>query len=104
MAASTGRKVKPPAAKAVRGKAVKAKSDKTDTGPKRPLSAYMHYTSERRKAIVEDQPDLKSRPTEVSKIIGAEWKELGEEAKAKWRKIAEVDKKRYEKEKKETAS
>lgn len=68
-------------------------------GPKRPLSAYMYFGQERRKSLIEEKPELKAAVTEISKILGAEWKEMTDSQKTKFNKLAAEDKARYEKEK-----
>jgi hypothetical protein len=64
--------------------------------PKRGLSAFMYYSQERRPAVKKSKPDIKFG--EIAKVIGAEWKDMKESAKAKYQKLAVKDKARYEKE------
>jgi HMG (high mobility group) box len=66
-------------------------------GPKKPLSGFMFFSSERRKSLKDEQPDLKI--TEASVVIGSEWKKLTEAEKAPYIKLAKEDKDRYEKDK-----
>lgn len=66
-------------------------------GPKRPLSAYMYFAQERRKIISGQNPGLNL--AEMSKTIGAEWQELNDDQKTKYKKMQEEDKARYEREK-----
>lgn len=68
-------------------------------GPKRPTSVYFFYTSVRRVIIKETVPTLST--TEISKIIGAEWKELNDSVKAVYIDMAVRDKERYERQKKQ---
>lgn len=79
-------------------KTISKKVPKKDGGPKRPLIAYMHFAQERRKTLIQEKPQLKSKVTEASKIIGAEWKELSETEKEKYRQMAQDDRIRYERE------
>lgn len=74
---------------------------KAAVGPKKPLSAYMCFARARRPEILKDRPDLKSKVTEVSKLIGVDWGKLTEAEKEKYVSEAEKDKARYEKEKAE---
>ena len=66
-------------------------------GPKKPLSGFMFFSSERRKTLKEEQPNLKI--TEASVVIGAEWKKLTEAEKEPYLTMAKDDKVRYEKQK-----
>jgi len=45
--------------------------------------------------LLEEQPELKSKCTEVAKLLGEEWKETSEEDKAVWRAKAVEDVERY---------
>lgn len=63
--------------KASKGK--KQKAEKDPNAPKKPLSAFMLYTNNRRPEIMKKSSGLKI--TEVSSMIGKEWKELTEEEK-----------------------
>jgi high mobility group protein B3 len=82
-------------AKSPSQKAKKAKKSKD--GPKRPLSAYMFFNQEARKAILAKEPELKL--PEVSKKVGEQWKVLKDGDKVKYTKLAEEAKKKYESEK-----
>lgn len=75
------------------------KSKEKSKGPKRPTSVYFFYTSVRRVIIKETVPTLST--TEISKIIGAEWKELNDSVKAVYIDMAVRDKERYERPKKQ---
>mmetsp|Transcript_2460 Transcript_2460/g.2886 ORF Transcript_2460/g.2886 Transcript_2460/m.2886 type:complete len:94 (-) Transcript_2460:244-525(-) len=67
-------------------------------GPKKAMSAYIFFSNKRRPEIVVDKPELKSKITEISKLIGEEWRGLDDTAKAPFFKEAEKDKQRYAKE------
>lgn len=69
-------------------------------GPKRPTSAFMYFSMERRKQIVAEDPSLKSDIGGVAKKIGGEWRELSASAKQKFDTLAAKDRQRYENEKK----
>ena len=80
---------KKPAAKKAR--APKAKKD--PNAPKKPLSAYIIFTKERRSAVVAENPGLSL--TEVTKELGARWKAIGAEEKSVFEAKAKEDKERY---------
>ncbi len=72
------------------------KKEKDPNAPKRPLTAYFFFVKEARKSVVDANPDMKV--TEVSKELGRRWRELDEDEKAKYVKMAEKDKARYQRE------
>lgn len=51
-------------------------------GLKRPLSAYMLYNNYRRPVLRSEHPELQL--TDLSKLIGDEWKKLSEDQKKNW--------------------
>jgi hypothetical protein len=61
--------------------------------PKRGLSAFMFYSSERRKKLKETQPELAFG--DVAKTIGAEWQKMSDSKKKKFNERAAKDKERY---------
>lgn len=65
---------------------------------KRPMNAYMLFSKEKRGEIIQQKPELKSKVTEVAKLIGNHWKEMTDEEKAKYQNLALEDKQRYESE------
>ena len=69
---------------------------KDENAPKRFKTGYMLYCQDVRAGIKEENPGKKM--TEISKILGATWKELSEEDKKPYIKQASKDKKRYDKE------
>jgi len=77
------------------GKTTKAKAPQD--GPKRPRSAYMYFSNERRTALREEKPGLSI--TDCSKIIGGEWKKLTDEQKQPYAEMASKDRERYNDEK-----
>ena len=82
-------KKKKPAAK----KARTPKAKKDPNAPKKPLSAYIIFTKERRSAVVAEKPGLSL--TEVTKELGARWKAIGAEEKSVFEAKAKEDKERY---------
>ena len=75
----------------------KAVAKKPRDGPKRPKSAFMYFSSERRVALREQKPGMTI--TDCSKIIGEEWKALTDEQKQPYNEMAMKDKERYNEEK-----
>ena len=65
---------------------------------KRPMNAYMLFSKEKRPEIIQQKPELKSKVAEVAKLIGNHWKEMTNEEKDKYVKMAEENKKIYESE------
>ena len=65
----------------------KKKKKKDPDAPTGALNAYMIYGKEVRQTIRDKNPDMKM--TEISKEIGAMWKELSDEEKAKYENLAE---------------
>ena len=57
------------------------------------MSAFMLWSNHMRPKIRAESPDLKI--TEISKVLGEKWKEIGEEAKKEWQEKADIDKARY---------
>ena len=91
----------------------KVKKEKDPNAPKRPKSAYMYFVEAKRADAIKhlnkkhkdetgEVVDYNSRPTEVARYLGAQWKKLKEKSSSsKFIKKAEDDKKRYEQEKNE---
>lgn len=74
----------------------KKKKKKDPNAPKRPLSSYLLFSAAERPKVVEENPGLSMG--EISKVIGARWKEIDAESKADFEEKARADKKRYENE------
>ena len=72
---------------------VKKPSDPTK--PKRPLNAFMMFAGERRKQIKKENSELKV--TEISKLLGQEWKAMSEDEKSPYTKEAKRLKEIYDK-------
>ncbi|TNY24060.1 high mobility group box domain-containing protein [Rhodotorula diobovata] len=80
------------------GKATAAAKPKKDpNAPKRPLSAYMHFSQDMRSVVKEENPDVTFG--EIGKLLGVKWKEATENDKKPYEEKAKADKERYEKEK-----
>lgn len=69
------------------GKGTKRSAD----GVKRTPSSYIIYSNERRDPLREENPKMKI--TEISGLIGAEWRAMSDKAKEKYTKKAEALKK-----------
>ncbi|WP_339048821.1 hypothetical protein [Spiroplasma endosymbiont of Colias croceus] len=65
---------------------------------KRPMNAYMLFSKEKRVEIIQQKPELKSKVAEIAKLVGNHWKEMTNEEKSKYVKMAEENKKIYESE------
>jgi hypothetical protein len=76
---------------------VKAKKDKN--APKRAISAFFFYQKERREPLKKEQPQLDNKQL-ISKM-SEEWNNMNDVARIPFGKMAEQDKVRYEKQKKE---
>ena len=74
-------------------KKVKVKTPKDPNAPKKPSSAYMMFAKESRGQLVVDNPHASFG--EIGKLMGAQWKSLGEEQKSAWQLKAVADKERY---------
>jgi structure-specific recognition protein 1 len=77
----------------------KKKAKKDPKAPKKALNAYMIYAQEHRERIKNENPDAKV--TEISKLIGEAYKNLGSDEKAALDKKVAADKERYVKEMKD---
>lgn len=74
------------------------RSKKDKSAPKRPRSAFLCFSIERRQELVKEKPELTSKVAEASKVIGAEWAKLNGTQRQPYTKMAQQDKQRYEKE------
>jgi len=77
-------------------KKARGKSKKDPNAPKAPINAYFYYVREKREGYKAKHPDTKV--TEITKALGAKWKEMSEAEKAPFQKLANADKERYKKE------
>jgi len=74
----------------------KGKKQKDANAPKKNKSAYMFYCQENRAQVKEENPEMKA--TEITKKLGAQWKSLEKDEKAKYDQMAAADKQRYQNE------
>ena len=72
------------------------KSYKPPYKPKRAMVAFMFYSIEQRPAVQKKNSSLGI--AEISKILGKNWREMSDKAKAPYQEKATADKARYEKE------
>jgi len=68
---------------------------KDPNAPKKPQSAYFLFAGDRRPKLKETHPDKKI--TDLSKLLGNEWKEMSESDKKKWDEKAKQFKSKYDK-------
>ena len=59
--------------------------------PKGRLSAYMYFSKELRPSVVAKQPELEKNVTAQGKLLGQMWRELSDEGKAPFTKLAASD-------------
>ena len=71
----------------------KKKSKKDPNAPKRAQSAYLYFSTTNRDRIKEANPDADFG--EINKMLGAEWKRMDSDDKAKYEAMAKQDKARY---------
>lgn len=76
----------------------KRKTKKDPNAPKRPLSAFIFFSKEKREEIIKKNPELKSKLAEVGKMVGEAWGKLSEAQKKPYETKAVQDKARYERE------
>lgn len=55
------------------------RAKKDPTAPKRPMSAFLNFSQDKRRRIKEENPNI--RNTEVSRILGELWRNASEEEK-----------------------
>ena len=76
-----------------------SKGKRKESGaPKRPMTAFLLFSMEKREEVKADNPELKG--TDISKELGRMWKDdfADTESRAKWVEQAEKEKERYKKE------
>ena len=78
-------------------KKTKAKKDKN--APKRAISAFFFYQKERRESLKKEQPSLDNK--QIISKMSEEWNNMNDSQRIPYAKLAEQDKARYEREKKE---
>lgn len=77
-------------------KPAKKKKEKVPGQPKRNLSSYFIYVRENREKVIADNAGISV--TEITKILGAQWKALSADEKAPYEEKAAEDKVRYARE------
>merc|ERR1711915_390625 len=55
------------------------RAKKDPSAPKRPMSAFLYFSQDKRRQIKEENPSI--RNTEVSRILGELWRNASEEEK-----------------------
>lgn len=78
----------------VLGRGAKAKSK--NTGPKRPLSAYLYFSQVRRPELQSENPELKF--AELGRLVGQAWKDCDADDRKVYDSKAAEDKIRYKNE------
>lgn len=69
------------------------RAKKDPSAPKRPMSAFLHFTKGRRSQIKSKNPDMKN--TEVSKILGELWRKCTEEERKPYVETEKVERGKY---------
>ncbi|EAN88319.1 High mobility group protein TDP1 [Trypanosoma cruzi] len=98
-ASSIGGKKKKRSASAAadeRNAKVNKKEKKPDDYPKAALSPYILFGNDHRDKVKEQNPEMKN--TEILQSLGKMWAEASDAVKEKYKKLAEDDKKRFDRE------
>ena len=69
------------------------KPKKDPNAPKKGMSAFMYFSRDNRDKVKSDNPDITFG--ELGKELGQRWRALSDKEKAKYQKMAEKDKERY---------
>lgn len=77
--------------------ASRKRKKKDKNAPKRAKSGYMYFCDANRGPLREANPDKSM--TDIAKLLGAKWKEIGSEEKKQFEEKAAADKERYASEK-----
>lgn len=77
---------------------INIKKTKDPNAPKRPITSFIYYNKHKIDEFKKKNPGKKIDVTSIGKQSGQEWKNLKDEEKDKYLKMAVKDKKRYEKE------
>ena len=75
----------------------KKKEKKDSNAPKRAITAFFFFQSERRPELKKEKPELDNR--QLIYEMSSEWKAMSDDDKKKYQVKADEDRKRYEKEK-----
>jgi len=81
-------------AAASRPKVAMPRKPKDPNAPKKAASAYLLYSNSVRDAVRAANPTMKM--TEISKVIGSQWKALSEEEQLRWKGVAARKKEEYQ--------
>jgi len=71
----------------------KKKIKKDPSAPKRPMSAFLHFSLGRRQSIRDQNPDMVN--TEVSRVLGEQWRNATEEEKEPFIQREKIERERY---------
>ncbi len=77
----------------------KSKAKKDKNAPKRAISAFFFYQKTRRETLKVEQPQLDNK--QLISTMSQEWTKMNDTQKIPYAKLAEEDKARYAREKKE---
>ena len=72
------------------------KKKKDPNAPKKPKSSFMYFSNAKRAEVKAANPEASFG--DIGKLLGNEWKQLSNDAKTEYEKLAEADKVRYQKE------
>ena len=71
------------------GKGKRVKKEKDPNAPKKEPNNYMNWCNSHRAEYKSKNPEAK--PTELTKLMGAAWRELSDDEKAKWKSSSSLD-------------
>jgi len=74
-----------------KSKKKRKKKEKDENEPKRPLTGYMRFCSANRDNVKQSKPKIK--PQEIMAILAQMWKDLAEDQRKEWNKVANQEKK-----------
>ncbi|ELR25348.1 HMG (high mobility group) box domain containing protein [Acanthamoeba castellanii str. Neff] len=77
----------------------KKRKKKDPNAPKKPCSAFFHFSKKMRPRIKDENPDASFG--QLGKIIGEQWSKLGADERKEFETLAAADKERYAKEMKD---
>jgi hypothetical protein len=77
----------------------KQKKKKDKDAPKRAISGFLFFQKDRRATLKNEQPSLDNKQLIIK--MSEEWNAMSEADKVKFKQLADADKERYEREKKE---
>lgn len=77
---------------------INTKKAKDPNAPKNPINAFIYYNKHKIDEYKKKNENQKIKVTLITKQSGQEWKNMSDHEKDKYIKLANKDKKRYEKE------